>query len=263
MSAVVKTELAGVELVARGKVRDIYALDGTLLLVCTDRISAFDVVLPQPIPAKGKVLHQISSFWLAWSRSIVDNHLIADRFEQFPERLEPFKDQLEGRTAWVRRADMYSVECVARGYLAGSGWKEYQASGSVCGIKLPEGLVESERLPEPIFTPATKAQTGHDVNISFDEMVGIIGGEAAEKLRELTLTLYTRASEFAEKRGILIADTKFDFGLVDGQLALCDEALTPDSSRFWPEDEYAPGRSQPSFDKQYLRDFLDTLGWDK
>ncbi|MDH3283587.1 MAG: phosphoribosylaminoimidazolesuccinocarboxamide synthase [Acidobacteriota bacterium] len=263
MRAVLETRLPGLKLKARGKVRDIYDLGENLLFVVTDRISAFDVILPQPIPDKGKVLHQVSSFWFDWTAPIVSNHIMAASVDDMPEPLRAHRDVLEGRSALVRRAEMFPVECVARGYLAGSGWKEYRETGEVCGIPLPAGLRESDRLPEPIFTPATKALEGHDINISFDAMVAQVGGDAAERLRALTMEIYVRARDFADGRGILIADTKFEFGTIDGEFALCDEVLTPDSSRFWPKDEYSPGRAQRSFDKQYVRDFLETLDWDK
>ena len=263
MESVTETRLPDLELVARGKVRDIYAYDDKLLLIATDRISAFDVVLPQPIPDKGKVLHQVSSFWFRWSEGIVGNHLVADRFEEFPSRLQTYRAQLAGRSAIVRRAEMFPVECVARGYLAGSGWKEYRRTGRVCGIDLPPGLVESDRLPAPIFTPATKAESGHDENISYEAMVGIVGEEVSAKLRELTLRLYEEAAAFALERGIIIADTKFEFGVMEGEIILCDEVLTPDSSRFWPKDLYQPGMAQPSYDKQFVRDYLESLDWDK
>ncbi|HHN74731.1 MAG TPA: phosphoribosylaminoimidazolesuccinocarboxamide synthase [Acidobacteria bacterium] len=263
MNAVVETRLPGLQLLSRGKVRDIYELENRLLLIATDRISAFDVILPQPIPDKGKVLHQVSSFWFDWSADLVGNHLVAERIADFPPDLQEWADQLAGRSALVQRAEMFPVECVARGYLSGSGWKDYRATGKVCGIPLPEGLRESEQLPEPIFTPATKAETGHDENISFDTMVEMVGGEAAEQLRSLTLELYRKAASLALDRGIIIADTKFEFGRIDGKVVICDEMLTPDSSRFWPRDSYAPGKAQPSFDKQYVRDYLETLDWDK
>ncbi len=263
MNAVVETRLPGLQLLSRGKVRDIYELENRLLLIATDRISAFDVILPQPIPDKGKVLHQVSSFWFDWSADLVGNHLVAERIADFPPDLQEWADQLAGRSALVQRAEMFPVECVARGYLSGSGWKDYRATGKVCGIPLPEGLSESEQLPEPIFTPATKAETGHDENISFDTMVEMVGGEAAEQLRSLTLELYRKAASLALDRGIIIADTKFEFGRIDGKVVICDEMLTPDSSRFWPRDSYAPGKAQPSFDKQYVRDYLETLDWDK
>ncbi len=264
MAAVVETNLPGIPLLARGKVRDIYDLGDRLLLVVTDRISAFDVILPRPIPDKGKVLHQVSSFWFRHFEDVVPNHLVADRVDDFPEELRAHRDQLAGRTALVKKAKMFPVECVARGYLAGSGWKEYRETGRVCGIPLPAGLRLSDRLPEPIFTPATKAEEGeHDENISFDRMVEIVGGEVAEKLRSLTLDLYRRAAAWAEERGIIIADTKLEFGIIDGEIAVCDEMFTPDSSRFWPADRYEPGKSQPSWDKQYVRDWLESTGWDK
>ncbi len=264
MSAIVETSLPGIPLRARGKVRDIYDLGDRLLLVVTDRISAFDVILPRPIPDKGRVLHQVSSFWFHHFEDVVPNHLVADRVEDFPPELAAHRDQLAGRSALVRKARMFPVECVARGYLAGSGWKEYRETGRVCGIPLPGGLRLSDRLPEPIFTPATKAEEGeHDENISFDRMVEIVGGEVAERLRALTLDLYRRAAAFAEERGIIIADTKLEFGLVDGEITVCDEMFTPDSSRFWPADRYEPGRPQPSWDKQYVRDWLEATGWDK
>jgi phosphoribosylaminoimidazole-succinocarboxamide synthase len=245
-------------------VRDVYAYgDDALLFVVTDRVSAFDVVLEEGIPDKGKVLNQVSSFWFGWAKPIVGNHLIADSVDAFPDDLRPYHDQLVGRASLVRRADMFPVECVARGYLSGSGWKEYKSQGTVCGIELPPGLKESDQLPEPIFTPATKAQTGHDENITFEQMVEIVGGEDARKLRDLTLELYQKAAAYARERGIIIADTKFEFGRVDGTIVLCDEALTPDSSRFWPLSRYSPGGPQPSFDKQYVRDYLESVEWDK
>ena len=264
MGVLKTTDIPGLPVVARGKVRDIYAYgDDQLIFIVTDRVSAFDVVLEEAIPDKGKVLNQVSSFWLRWAEPIVGHHLVADRFEDFPHDLQPYREQLEGRAALVRRAQMYPVECVARGYLSGSGWKEYQRGGTVCGIALPEGLRESDQLPEPIFTPATKAETGHDENISFERMVSIVGQEVAETLRDMTLTLYTKAAEYARERGIIIADTKFEFGVIDSRTVLCDEALTPDSSRFWPLDLYEPGGPQPSFDKQFVRDYLETVTWDK
>jgi len=263
MAAVKETHLPGLKLVSRGKVRDIYEHGEDLLLVATDRISAFDVVLPQPIPDKGKVLHQVSAFWFRWCRALVPNHTLADRVAEFPADLQAHREVLAGRTALVRRARMYPIECVARGYLSGSGWKEYREHGTVCGIRLPQGLRESDRLPQAIFTPATKEETGHDLNISFDGAVRIIGPEAAETLRHLTLEIYNRAAAHAEQRGIIIADTKFEFGLIDGKVAICDEMLTPDSSRFWPKDEYRPGGPQPSFDKQFVRDYLESIRWDK
>jgi phosphoribosylaminoimidazole-succinocarboxamide synthase len=233
------------------------------LIVVTDRISAFDVVLPNPIPYKGAVITALSLFWFDFLKDIVPNHLISTDVDTYPAPLQSHRDQLEGRSMLVVRADVFPIECVARGYLVGSGWREYQQTGEVCGVKLPAGLRESDKLAEPIFTPATKAETGHDINISEREMADRLGEEATRELKELTLTLYLRASEFAESRGIIIADTKFEFGLKDGNVILVDEALTPDSSRFWPRESYQPGRGQQSFDKQYLRDYLETVTWDK
>jgi len=231
--------------------------------VVTDRISAFDVVLPNPIPYKGAVLTALSVFWFDFLKDVVPNHLISTDVSTFPEPLPSYRDELEGRSMLVVRANVFPIECVARGYLVGSGWKEYKQTGEVCGIKLPAGLRESDKLAEPIFTPATKAETGHDMNISEREMANQIGEDATRQLKDLTLTLYTRASEFADSRGIIIADTKFEFGVNDGKVILVDEALTPDSSRFWPKASYEPGRGQQSFDKQYLRDYLETITWDK
>ncbi|MCL6481365.1 MAG: phosphoribosylaminoimidazolesuccinocarboxamide synthase [Firmicutes bacterium] len=256
-----QTELPGVRLRSRGKVRDIYELGDRLLIVTTDRISAFDVVLPTPIPDKGRVLTQLSLFWFDRLRDLVANHVISAT--EFPAELADAAPLLAGRTMLVHRADPLPIECVVRGYLAGSGWKDYQRTGAVCGIPLPAGLRESEQLPEPIFTPATKATTGHDENISFEETVARIGRPLAERVRELSLELYRRASAYARERGILIADTKFEFGLLRGELIWIDEALTPDSSRFWPADGYVPGRPQPSFDKQFVRDYLEHIGWNK
>ncbi len=263
MAVVSETNLPGLPLLSRGKVRDIYDLGDALLLVATDRISAFDVVLRQPIPDKGKVLNQLSAFWFSWSEPIVANHLVTADAGRFPAALAPFREQLEGRSSLVRKARMFPIECVARGYLSGSGWKEYRKSGTVCGIELPAGLVESDRLPRPIFTPATKEESGHDVNISFERAAEIVGQQAASELRRLTLEIYSKAAEYAAGRGIIIADTKFEFGLIDGKIAICDEMLTPDSSRFWPADEYRPGGPQPSYDKQFVRDFLESASWDK
>jgi phosphoribosylaminoimidazole-succinocarboxamide synthase len=263
--AITDTSLpADFPLVARGKVRDVYAIgDDRLLLVATDRISAFDCILGSPIPGKGRLLTQISLFWFDLFRELTPNHLITANVDEFPAPLPPYRDQLEGRTMLVRRARMVDIECVARGYLAGSGWKEYKASGTVCGIKLPAGLTESAELPEPIFTPATKAHSGHDENISFERAAELAGAELAAQLRDCTLALYRRAAAYARTRGIIIADTKFEFGFIGDQLVLADEVLTPDSSRFWPADDYAPGRPQASFDKQYVRDWLETLDWNK
>ncbi len=263
-NVVVRTDFEGLSLRGRGKVRDIYDLGETLLIVATDRISAFDVVMPNPIPDKGMVLTQISRFWFETARDIVPNHLISTEVEDFPEACRPYQEILAGRTMWVRKAEPLPVECVVRGYLSGSGWKEYQARGEVCGIRLSQGLVESSKLEEPIFTPATKAEAGtHDENISFEQVVELVGRERAEQVRAISISIYQRARETAEKRGIIIADTKFEFGISAGQLLLIDEALTPDSSRFWSKDEYRPGGPQKSFDKQFLRDYLLTLDWDK
>jgi phosphoribosylaminoimidazole-succinocarboxamide synthase len=258
-----QTDLPGVPLRARGKVRDIYEVGDRLLLVATDRISAFDYILPTGIPKKGEVLNRLSLFWFDFLSDTVDNHVVTADVEGYPAELRPFGDQLRGRSVLVKKAEMIQMECVARGYLSGSGWKEYKASGSVCDIKLPSGLKESSRLPEPIFTPATKAETGHDINISFDYACAQFGTDLVRQLRDLTLTIYNRAAEYAETRGIIIADTKFEFGFVDGKLVLADEVLTPDSSRFWPKDQYKPGGPQPSYDKQFVRDHLEAIHWNK
>jgi phosphoribosylaminoimidazole-succinocarboxamide synthase len=263
INPITQTRIPGLTLFRRGKVRDVYAVEDQLLIVATDRLSAFDVVLPNPIPMKGVVLTQLSLFWFAYLKEIVANHLITSQVEDYPAPLTDYRDQLAGRSMLVRRADVFPIECVARGYLSGSGWKDYRQSGAVCGIKLPPGLRESDRLPEPIFTPATKADSGHDLNISEPEVADLIGQEATAKLKRLTLDIYARASEYAAARGIIIADTKFEFGMKDGEIILVDEALTPDSSRFWPAARYEPGRSQPSFDKQFVRDYLETLDWNK
>jgi phosphoribosylaminoimidazole-succinocarboxamide synthase len=263
-NTLLETDLPRVPLVGRGKVRDIYAVgEDRLLLVTSDRISAFDCILGSGIPDKGRVLNQISLFWFDFFRDTVPNHLITADVAEYPHHLQTHRDQLEGRSMLVHKAKMIEVECVARGYLAGSGWKEYKASQSVCGIKLPAGLRESDKLPEPVFTPAIKAHTGHDENVSIERVAELIGPELAARLRDITLTLYTQATAYAETRGILIADTKFEFGFVDGTLVLGDEALTPDSSRFWPKSLYTPGGPQPSYDKQYVRDYLETLDWNK
>jgi phosphoribosylaminoimidazole-succinocarboxamide synthase len=261
--AVIQTDLAGVKLLRRGKVRDLYEYGDNLLLIASDRISAFDVVLPTPIPMKGAVLTQLSQFWFDMMRDVVPNHLISTDIEKFPADLHKFREILRLRSMLSVKADMFPVECVARGYLAGSGWKEYQESQSVCGIRLPAGLKECDRLPEPIFTPATKADTGHDINIAFEEAAKIVGIGDATKLRDLTIRIYNRAVEYALKRGIIIADVKFEFGVYNGQIILCDEVLTPDSSRFWPLASYKPGQGQPSFDKQYVRDYLEAINFDK
>jgi len=251
------------DLHARGKVRDIYEVDDRhLLMVTSDRISAFDVVLPSPIPDKGRVLTGLSLFWFERTAGLVPNHLLTADMDAFPPAFREHRDELAGRSMLVRRAEMIPVECVARGYLSGSGWKEYRASGTVCGIALPPGLLESGRLPEPIFTPATKAETGHDENISLERAGELVGEGLAERLKELTLSLYGLGAELAAEHGVFLADTKFEFGFVDGEITLCDEVMTPDSSRFWPADGYRPGGAQPSFDKQYVRDWLDDVGWD-
>jgi phosphoribosylaminoimidazole-succinocarboxamide synthase len=259
-----ETNLPETTLLSRGKVRDIYAVgDDKLLVVATDRISAFDVILEQPIPDKGRVLTQLSCFWFERFKDLVPTHFLTADLSQYPEELQAVGDQIEGRSMLVKKAQPFPIECVVRGYLAGSGWKEYRSNGTVCGIKLPEGLVESSRLDEPIFTPATKAQTGHDENISFEEMVKAIGRSAAEKLRDLSIRLYAEARKYAEERGIIIADTKFEWGQVGDEIILIDEVLTPDSSRFWPKGSYSPGKSQPSFDKQFVRDYLESTHWGK
>jgi len=261
--AVTTTDLGGLTLRARGKVRDIYDLDDRLLIVATDRLSAFDYVLPNPIPDKGKVLNQISAFWFKRFAGLIPNHVVTTEVDDLPDAVQAHADQLRGRMTLARKLEMMPVECVARGYLAGSGWKEYRAEGTVCGIDLPSGLQESSQLPEPIFTPSTKATDGHDENISFSEVERMVGREMAALLRDRTLELYRTGAEYARRRGIIIADTKFEFGVDGGQLVLADEVLTPDSSRFWPAEEYAPGRGQPSYDKQYVRDWLESSGWNK
>ncbi|HYK91443.1 MAG TPA: phosphoribosylaminoimidazolesuccinocarboxamide synthase [Acidobacteriota bacterium] len=259
----IQTDLTGLKLSRRGKVRDVYEYGDNILLIATDRISAFDVVLPTPIPHKGAVLTQMSRFWFGLMSDIVPNHMISADVDSFPDDLEKHRDALRLRSMLVHKASMFSVECVARGYLAGSGWKEYSESGSVCGIQLPPGLRECDKLPEPIFTPATKAESGHDLNISYGDAAKIVGNEYAAKLRDLTLEIYRRASEYALPRGIIIADAKFEFGLHAGRVILCDEVLTPDSSRFWPRASYRPGRPQQSFDKQYVRDYLEKIHFNK
>lgn len=263
--ALLQTDLGPYSLTARGKVRDIYALgDHTLLFVASDRISAFDHVLGSGIPDKGRILTQLSLFWFEFLREIVKNHLITADIAQFPSELRPFASQLEGRSMLVKRAKMFPVECVVRAYLSGSGWKDYQSTGAVCGIELPPGLRESERLPEPIFTPAAKIHTGgHDENIPFETMEATVGAERAAQLRDLTFAIFREASRHAESKGLILADTKFEFGEIDGEIILADEVLTPDSSRYWPAEGYAPGGPQPSFDKQYVRDYLESIHWNK
>jgi phosphoribosylaminoimidazole-succinocarboxamide synthase len=264
LAVLLQSDIGSVPLIGRGKVRDLYAVGDDLLLVASDRISAFDHVLGSGIPGKGKILTQISLFWFDLLKDIVPNHLIASEVDRFPAFLWPYKDQLEGRSMLVRRANMFQVECVARGYLAGSGWKEYQASGTVCGIALPGGLQDGSRLPEPLFTPATKSQDGaHDENIPFSVMEEAVGREDAAELKRLTMALYTKAAAHAESRGLILADTKFEFGMVNGKIVLGDEALTPDSSRFWEAATWKPGGAQPSFDKQFVRDYLESIRWNK
>jgi phosphoribosylaminoimidazole-succinocarboxamide synthase len=264
LPALLETEFSDLVLHARGKVRDLYSVGEYLLLVATDRISAFDHVLATGIPGKGKVLTQISLFWFDFLKDIVPNHLITADVDEYPRELAGYKEELRGRSMLVKRAQMFPVECVVRGYLSGSGWKDYQATGAVCGIRLPSGLRESDKLPEPIFTPATKSLHGkHDENISFDEMVALVGARTAERLRDLSLAIYRKASDHAEGRGLVLADTKFEFGTTAEGIILADEVLTPDSSRFWPRDGYAPGGAQPSFDKQYVRDYLESIRWNK
>jgi phosphoribosylaminoimidazole-succinocarboxamide synthase len=262
-SVLLQSDLRGVERIARGKVRDVYDLGEHLLIVATDRISAFDYILATGIPDKGKVLTHLSVFWFDYLRDLTPTHFVTARVEDYPDPLPQFRNQLEGRSMLVKRARMIDIECVARGYLAGSGWKEYRERGTVCGIPLPAGLRESDKLPEPIFTPATKAQTGHDENVSFDYVRSQIGDDLACRLRDLTLSIYSTASRYAETKGVLIADTKFEFGFVGGELVLADEVLTPDSSRFWPAGSYAPGGPQFSFDKQFVRDYLESIHWNK
>ena len=261
---ILRTDFPKLQMYASGKVRDIYSVDQEhLLFVASDRISAFDYVLATGIPQKGRVLTQLSLFWFDFLKGIIPNHLAAADLHKYPALLQEYAAQLRGRSMLVVRADMIAIECVVRGYLSGSGWKEYKNSGEVCGIKLPAGLRESDKLPEPIFTPAIKASSGHDENISFERMVEIAGRELSQQLRDLSIRIYQTAADYAEKRGILIADTKFEFGRTPGGLVLADEVLTPDSSRFWPKDKYQPGGPQDSFDKQYVRDYLEAIKWDK
>lgn len=263
-SVVFTTNLSGLGPRRQGKVRDIYDLGDMLLLVATDRISAFDVVMADPIPDKGRILTRLSAFWFKYLSDLTPHHLISTDVREFPPRCQPYRDILEGRSMLVRKCRPLPVECIVRGYLAGSAWVEYQKSGTVCGIPLPPGLVEAERLPEPLFTPSTKAEIGrHDENITFAQAEATLGKELARRVRDISLALYRRASDWAEPRGIILADTKFEFGLANGDLLLIDEVLTPDSSRFWPKDDYNPGRPQKSYDKQYLRDYLESLGWNK
>jgi phosphoribosylaminoimidazole-succinocarboxamide synthase len=260
---ILKTDFPDIPLLKRGKVRDIYDLGKYLLLIATDRISAFDVVLPNGIPGKGRVLTQISIFWFGQMRDIIQNHIVTTDVKEFPEKLQKYAYILEERSMLVKKASPVSVECVVRGYLSGSGWKEYKNGGTVCGIGLPQGLVESSKLKEPVFTPSTKAEEGHDINITFDMVEHLLGEELAGRLRDLSIRVYSKAREIAEKKGIIIADTKFEFGLYEGELMLIDELLTPDSSRFWSMKDYTPGKSQDSFDKQVVRDYLLTLDWNQ
>jgi phosphoribosylaminoimidazole-succinocarboxamide synthase len=258
-----QTDLPGVRLLGRGKVRDNYDLGAHLLIVATDRISAFDYILATGIPDKGRVLTQLSIFWFDFLKTLVPTHFVTADVDEYPDPLPRYRAQLEGRSMLVKRADMIDVECVARGYVSGSGWKDYKRTQSICGIPLPAGLAESDRLPAPIFTPASKAQSGHDENISFDQVAARVGVELAAQLRDLTLAIYAEASAYAGTRGLILADTKFEFGFVDGVLTLADEVLTPDSSRYWPAEQYSSGGPQPSYDKQYVRDYLEEIGWNK
>ncbi len=260
----IKTDFPGLNLLKRGKVRDIYDLGDSLLMVATDRISAFDVIMDQPVPEKGKILNRISLFWFEFMGSVIENHIITSNVDEFPKECHNYKDQLHDRSILVKKAKPLDIECIVRGYISGSGWKSYKKDGTVCGIKLPEGLRESDRLPEPLFTPSTKAELGeHDININFEQAAKIVGRDIAEKVRALSLAIYKKGLEYADKKGIIIADTKFEFGIYKDKIILIDEVLTPDSSRFWPKSDYKPGGPQKSFDKQYLRDYLETLDWDK
>ncbi len=262
--AVIETKIEALNLIKRGKVRDIYDLGDYLLMVATDRISAFDVVMPNPIPDKGKILTQISLFWFEIMRPVLPNHVISANVDDYPEKCRPYSEILRGRSMLVKKAEPLPIECIVRGYISGSGWNDYQVSGRVCGIKLPEELKESDKLPEPVFTPSTKADSGlHDVNIDFEKTVEKIGKPLAEKVRKISLEIYNKGANLAYKKGIIIADTKFEFGLLNNDLILIDEILTPDSSRFWPQPSYQPGGPQKSFDKQYLRDYLLSINWNK
>jgi phosphoribosylaminoimidazole-succinocarboxamide synthase len=264
MSVLLQSDMPELNLVNRGKVRDIYEVEGNLLLIASDRISAFDVILDQGIPGKGAMLTELSKFWFKFFEGTIGNHLITTNVDEMPASVQKYRDQVEGRSMYVKRADIFPVECVARGYIVGSGWKDYKATGAVCGHKLPEGLQLAQKLPSVLFTPATKAEQGeHDENIDFAQMSEIIGAEKAEKLRELTLSIYSKAAEYAAGKGIIIADTKFEFGQHNGEIIICDEVLTPDSSRFWDASRYEFGSSPESFDKQIVRDWLETQPWDK
>lgn len=267
---ILKTDLAGIPLLHRGKVRDLYDLGDRLLVVATDRISAFDVVMPNGIPGKGEVLTAMSVFWFDYTKDIIDNHLLEHRFENYPNKLKGFKETLEGRSMLVMKAKRIDVECVVRGYLAGTGWQDYKSAGgpkkrevNLHGNMIPGGLEESKKLPRPIFTPSTKAETGHDENMSLQQMADAVGQDLTERIEEISIRIYQKCANYAEERGLLIADTKFEFGFVDDKLILIDELFSPDSSRFWPKDKYTPGRSQESFDKQFVRDYLTEIGWDK
>lgn len=257
------TDFIKLPLHIKGKVRNVYDLGDKLLIVVTDRISAFDVVFPNLIPNKGKVLNSISEFWFDYSKDIIDNHVITTDVSQYPEGLSQFKEELQGRAMLVKKIKMVEAECIVRGYLEGSGLKDYKETGSICGIKLPEGLKQGDKLPEPIFTPSTKASEGHDQNVSFEELCDVIGSDLANQLKEKSIALYNKASKYAESKGIILADTKFEFGFADGKLIVADEVFTPDSSRFWDMKEYEPGRPQKSFDKQFLREYLESITWDK
>lgn len=262
--AVIETNFNGLNLIKRGKVRDIYDIGEKLLMVATDRISAFDVVMQDPIPEKGKILTRISLYWFDIMKSLLPNHVISGNVEDYPESCGPYKDVLRGRSMLVKKAEPLPIECIVRGYLSGSGWKDYQASGEICGIKLPGGLKEADKLPEPVFTPSTKAEKGHhDINIDFNDAVKIIGKQLAEKVRKLSIAIYKKGADLAYKKGIIIADTKFEFGILKDDLMLIDEVLTPDSSRFWPLESYEPGGPQKSYDKQYLRDYLLSISWNQ
>jgi len=262
--AVIETNFKGINLIKRGKVRDVYDLGNELLMVATDRISAFDVVMPDPIPEKGKILTRISLYWFDIMKPLLPNHVISGDVDDYPESCRPHMDVLRGRSMLVKKTEPLPIECIVRGYISGSGWNDYQASGEVCGIKFPAGLKESAKLPEPVFTPSTKAETGvHDINIDFNEAVKMIGKRLADKVRELSIAIYKKGADFAHKKGIIIADTKFEFGILEDELMLIDEILTPDSSRFWPLEFYQPGGPQKSYDKQYLRDYLLSIKWNK
>ncbi|OGC11305.1 phosphoribosylaminoimidazolesuccinocarboxamide synthase [candidate division WOR-1 bacterium RIFOXYA12_FULL_52_29] len=262
-SVLLNVDLPGLKLFKRGKVRDVFELDDCLLLVASDRISAFDSVMPNGIPDKGKILTQISLFWFDFTKTIINNHILNSDVKSYPDQLKPHADVLAKRSVLVKKAKLIPIECIVRGYLSGSGWKDYQKSGAICGVSLPSGLTESARLPEPIFTPTTKAEQGHDENITERQVIDLIGAEAAKTLKEKSLEIYRASSEYAETKGIIIADTKFEFGYCGDEIIIIDEMLTPDSSRFWPKQLYKAGKSQPSFDKQFVRDYLESIGWDK